>query len=372
MAFRLFVLLFVNLSFSQTSYLCPSQTAGFKIEHETDVPIITNNDDGTITLTHPEDYINEIFSEYVILDFWQVYPTSNSENLRKTYAVEYLSKDLIVDLSTTVPNTIFYAYVDYNHAAEFSYSPLETEIITFVDDKTFKLKQSIYTDEYGCNVDCPLQDVPEYYDLYVEFDYELDSDTLIMQLVNNTPCGNNFSIKFKGGNSNDLYDPDNYLTLQTWELIPITEQEIDFSNPPCDAIEFELYALLNISCQNSAFGNFKVTIDEPNSSINLYRDHVLFGYHEFRFEDASLSLNEFDDLQDVFVFEKQDNPFLQIANLKSETFDIEIFDISGQQLIDKTNYKEQTVRVDHLKSGVYFVRLSDDSGNLMTTKFLKK
>lgn len=366
------ILLFVSFCFSQTNFLCPNQTVGFKIENEVDVPSVLNNGDGTVTLTHPESYITDIFSEYVILDFWQVYPTSSSENLRKNYAITCLSKDLIVDLIDTVPNTIFNSYVDYNLGANFSYTPLETELITFLDDKTLKLKQSIYTDEYGCSVDCPLQDVPEYYDLYVEFDYLLDSDNLIMQLVNNTPCGNNFSIKFKGGNSNDLYDPNNYLTLQTWEMIPILEQEIDFSIPPCNDLEWELYTLLNISCQNSAYGNIKVTIDEPNSAVNLYREHSLFGYHEFRFEEDNLSLNDFEVLQNIIVFEKQDNPYLQISNNRPESLEIEIYAISGQQTVSQTDFKEQSIRIDHLKSGIYFIRLSNDSGNSITTKFLKR
>ncbi len=66
---RLYILTFFisisYLGYAQNAVLCPIQEIYLRIEDPVNIPVITDNGDGTITLTHTESYVTELFSNYV-------------------------------------------------------------------------------------------------------------------------------------------------------------------------------------------------------------------------------------------------------------------------------------------------------------------
>jgi len=75
------IILFLMISCfgcAQTTMLCSLNESIF-IEDSSNIPTVTDNGDGTITLLHKEQYITDIFAKYVIYEFTKV--TSSTYNI---------------------------------------------------------------------------------------------------------------------------------------------------------------------------------------------------------------------------------------------------------------------------------------------------
>ncbi len=55
---------------AQKPVLCSIQYEYVKIENPANIPSVTNNEDGTVTLTHQDQIITDIFANYTIYDFY--------------------------------------------------------------------------------------------------------------------------------------------------------------------------------------------------------------------------------------------------------------------------------------------------------------
>ena len=325
----IFLFCFIGLFFSgntQEAVLCPVQTVEFYIEDISDVPTITTNDDGTITLTHPEQYITDIFSNHIIYDFYRTYPSSTSEALKKAYTIGFKSKDLIVNLLENVPLEVFKIYDENSGDLEIPInSTLNPIIVDALDNKTFRLVGMI-NDGESCYGDCPFNEVPEAFKLDISFNYDEENSILNVETVNETPCGNTFSIGLQGGNPAGIPNSEN--TLQLWESRPNSSST---SNTPddCSYFEFILFNVFNVGCEYYSYGNIDFIKNTSENYISFGRSNFIFGYDTLRFTEANLSVNDF-GINKMYPFQAEGNPYLQLLNSENKTLCIEISNLSGQ------------------------------------------
>jgi len=87
--------------------------------------------------------------------------------------------------------------------------------------------------------------------------------------------------------------------------------------------------------------------------------------------DNYLSIEKKGDLLDKIAF-AYPNPTSGLISIKSnvETSNIEIYNQLGQLVI--SNYNKQNIDISNLNSGIFFMKISDKKGNVMTQKIIKK
>ncbi len=368
-AFILALLTVPFFAIGQEATLCSTQTLEIFIEDLNNVPSVTSNDDGTVTITHPEQYITDIFADYILYDFYQTYPDSGSETLQKFYTMGFKSKNLIVDMLTNIPSEIFeFSDEGFGILQIPLNNPINPDIIDALDDKIFSLVSTMSSsDGDGCNGDCPFIDVPDDFEIDLSFDYDQDNNILYLQTVNDTPCGNSFSIGLKGGNPTGLTDTEN--SLQLWESTPTSSPISDFSNP-CYTIENTLNNILDIGCSPYYnIGNILFNLNTVENQISFTRENAIFGTDTVRFAEADLSLNNF-GLDEIFPFQKKGNPYLQLANSEDNIY-VEISNLSGQIVLNKERFQENTLDISNLSNGLYFLKISNLSNKQNIHKFLK-
>lgn len=79
--------------------LCALQNDYIKIESTADIPAVTNNPDGTVTLALQDQNIIDIFAQHIIYDFHQAYPNANPDGeLIKYYNIVHGNNALIKEL----------------------------------------------------------------------------------------------------------------------------------------------------------------------------------------------------------------------------------------------------------------------------------
>jgi len=351
--FILCLLLFTKV-FSQHTILCPSQEFYIGIENSINIPNVITNGDGTVTLIHPEQYITDIFSNYIISDFYQTYPNGSS-SLQKYYNILVDSKDLINELIDSVPSSVFLI------GDPIESTTIDSNLINFLDGKYFQLtKYCGIADNMG--EPCPEEIVPSDVNITVLFNYDAIDDLLLMNSYGLTTCGNSFSIALKGGTTSN--------TLQLWESSPHTSTETNFDDP-CHNIENDLYSILDIGCFNSNIGNIVPTIDTENKTLMLFRNNQVFGYNTVTFSESFLSLND-TLFQQLKIYEVKGNPFLQLSHSESEPFYIEMFSITGSKTLNKTLFNTNEILIDNISTGLYFVRVINKNNQSKIFKFLKR
>lgn len=359
-------LCFFKLNFAQQEILCPIQKSGFKIENLDDVPSISDNGDGTITVTHSEQYITDIFANYTVYNFYQTNPTGSVE-AQMYYNIEFKSKSLINNLIDNITDGTF-EFIDYyegevNHTETTIINP---EIITALDNNTLELKKWLATSDGDICDPCPLYDVPDDFSLTINCSYNPDSNMLTLESNELTPCGNAFSIKLTGGNPNEIPDSENI--LQLWESIPGTSSSTSFSEP-CHDIEKVLYSLLGIACFNMNYGNIQVIIDSNTNSIQFKRQNTVFGQHILEFSEANLTVEDF-SLLEIKPFKTINNPYLQISNSKNQALSIEILSVSGQIIFEEQPFENNTVLLSNFSNGLYFIKIKTLNNQQKIFKFL--
>lgn len=360
-AYTLFVI-------SQETILCPLQNEVFKIENSINVPIVTYNGDNTISLTFQDNNATEIFSNYTIYDFYQTFPNS-SETLQKYYNITFDTNNLLEDMFASVPADII---VYSGSAVDTTNFPFKTDInptiIDNLDGNTYRLTKYISTsDTNPCSNTCILLDVPEAFSFIVSFNYDTTEEILYMESYEPTTCGNSFLIGLTGGNPNFIGNTDD--TLQLWNTTPGVSAV--YEDPqPCIGFESQVFSVLGISCGDFNFGNIDVQFDEETESFQFYREHILFGYHILEFSSTNLSVME-DVFKKTKPFQIEGNPYLQLSNQNNQTIKIEIFNTSGQEIIKSTTFKENSLDLSNMSSGLYFIRLSNLNNQQKVFKFLK-
>jgi len=351
-----FLVLVSYLGFSQHAMLCPEQETYMKIEETNNVPNVSDNGNGTITLTHTESYITDIFANYVIYNFYRTYPNSTSES-SKYYTISFKSKDLINELQASVSTSIF--------IFDFSYetTPIGSDIINFLDGKKFRLKDYCsIADNIG--EPCSVQIVPEDIDIILSFNYNSTSELLLIESFNETPCGNTISIALMGGTENN--------SLQLWESTPGIITETDYLTDSCHNIEAHLYSMLDIACFNENIGNLIPEISIEENTLFLIRQNMVFGYHTATFEEFTLTTQESSILNELKLYEIEGNPYLQLSLNNTEAFSATIYSTSGKLILNEISLKNDAININRLSSGLYFIKVIDSNNQSKVFKFLKK
>lgn len=348
------LLLSFSFVFSQSTILCPEQTTYFKIDDATNIPNTTDNGDGTVTLTHIEPYITDIFSNHTLYNFYQTFPNSNGE-LSKYYSIAFETKDLIMALQAQIPPAVF--LFDFTYET----TPISDEIITFLNGKKFSLtKYCSDIPEVGETCTDNEQTVPIDFNLIIEFNYNPDTDVLFAESFGPTPCGNAFYIAFKGGSVAN--------TLQLWQSTPFVTTETTSDNP-CHNIESKLYHMLDINCSNFNLGNLIIYINSEENSFILERENMVFSTDLITFVAYSLSIEDY-NVKNIKVYESNSYLFISSTNIKNVS--IEIFTLSGQKIQSKVRYQDEEISTDGLSSGLYFIKIFDGITQFQTYKFIKR
>lgn len=370
---RILIGLFIiasNFIGAQTTALCVLQTDIFSIENSANIPTVTINGDDTITLTFPDQFVTDVFANHIIYDFYQAFPNT-SETLEKYYNITYDSRLLIEDVITNVPLSI----IQYDGEINTTDLPFNTSVslslIDLLDGRTYDLTKYRHTsDADDCYGNCTLYDVPNDFMFRVIFTYNAETELLIMESESLSSCGNYFSIGLTGGNPNEFGVLNN--TLQLWNSTPITSSVSEYTSS-CYEIESTLFAILDIACSPNdyAFGNISVIVDSEYDTVRFEKANMVFGYHMIEFSGVNLSVDD-QSFQHIKPFEIANNPYLQIANFKNQLLYIEIYNASGQQIVQSTLFKENTLNISNLSEGLYFIRILDVNNQHKTFKFLKK
>lgn len=232
-----------HTSFSQEEIVCPWVTTIFKIQQESDIPNITTNSDGTLTITHPtNEAITSIFSNYKVTVLERAFPSAQSEELIKAYIVSANSKQLFADLRDNVSETI---YSDFESIGPHTF--INTDFINLVDGNEYRLSAAISTTDFDpCSINCDPEPLGDDINIILRFMYNPDEDVLQIETTQDTSCGNSFSVSLSGGA--DFGDPlFNDLYLQTWSVNSATINTQDFDES-CFEPEYILYDLLQMIC----------------------------------------------------------------------------------------------------------------------------
>lgn len=127
--FFIIFLLFFNSIISQTRY-------NFFVEFDSqaNVPTVTDNGNGTITLTTSSASINATFSNHVIYKFTRLAPHAISVNLQNTYSIECDDIALMTDLTTNF-SSVFVMSEAYTIPSDGGqlYLPNDYSLLTSVD-----------------------------------------------------------------------------------------------------------------------------------------------------------------------------------------------------------------------------------------------
>ncbi len=349
---------------AQETILCSLQNDYIKIESTEDIPTITNNTDGTVTLTYQDQNITNIFADYIIYDFNQAYPNANPEGeLIKYYLIVHGNRALINEFYNAVyPDT--YPFDPYPNTA------ISTELIDLLDNKTYKLiKYCTESSEQGLSCPEGEQNIPDGFQLKITFQFDAETNMMHAETEGVSSCGNSFSIRMKGGYDDGLGTTDN--TFQLWESEPDTSAPSE-SNQPCYYIEQMLYSILDIGCNEGAnYGNIRVITDNGEAGqFVLERSNLLFAIDYLTFQDNALSVDD-ENFQIIRPFELKNNPYLQISNLNNQLVSVEIYNTSGQRIVQVKTFEENSLNISNLSVGLYFLRISNLNNQQKIFKFLK-
>lgn len=189
----LFFFFLMYVSFAQNPVLCTAQNDYVKIENSQNIPSKSNNSDGTITLMHQDHNITAILADYVIYDFYQVFPNSTGE-LFKYYTIVHGNRALINTLYNTVSQDVFI------FDSEYEYMPISSNLIALLDEKVYRLtKYCSNVPEVGKTCETNEQNSTDEFDLKIAFNYDPNTDIILAETADLTSCGNSFSIGLKGG-----------------------------------------------------------------------------------------------------------------------------------------------------------------------------
>ncbi len=356
------------LAYPQEAILCSDLRLELKIENNSDIPIVTSNNDGTINLNFSQEYISDIFENYEIYGFNQTFPTG-SEELLKYYHVFINSKGIIEDVMSQVPSasmTIFDE--DFATISLPITTSLNSELIQFVDGNTFNVTKYSETSDADPCFNCPLNSVPESFNFKVNFTYEASNDVLHIETDEETSCGHSFHIGLKGGNPNGFVDIDNM--LQLWESYPTNATEIE-STEPCFYLESLIFNIFDIACPplNAAYDNTFYTIDSEEETLQLDREHIFFGHYSILLSKANLSIVDEHFIQ-MRPYMTKGNPNLQISNLDNQIISVEIFNALGQSVYNTKRFENNSINLSIYCKGIYFIKLADSNNEQKVFKFI--
>ena len=359
-------ILFIGKSIcAQQEILCHYVVTNIKIENEADILEVITNSDGTLTLSHPSNQeITDLFDPFEIFLFERIFPDTQSTELAKWHKLGSNSKQLFIDIGTSIDNTVYDIVGPYGLD-----TAINSDFIDLVDGQQFRLSGSIQTTDLStCSVNCDPIPIEDDINITVSFSYNTNEDLLTIETTEETSCGNSFSINLSGGVDNGFDSFDN-LNLQTWSVNSGETGEAT-TDDPCFFIEQNLYNLLQTNC-NPSEGNIIVELINPDGIFHFSRVNVLGGENRVEFRDLTLSIAE-NKIDAISIYEVSGSPYLQIQNPKSQLLFIKIFDLTGKLVIPKTSDLENIAISQLSSNSIYLVQIEDTSGNTQVIKFIKR
>ncbi|EDM44747.1 hypothetical protein SCB49_14285 [unidentified eubacterium SCB49] len=363
------LILFCSVTLSAQNDYCFYFTETIKIENEIDIPSITDNGDGTVTLTHPNQDITDLFASYIIYGLTQSYPNSTDEEYLKYYTLTHSSKGLIEMIKTTISENIYLINSDYT--SEF---PFYSGFIDFIDGKEYIYSAIGQSSSEGGNCDniftCELDSITNDTNLSVLFTYDAASETLYLETESPSSCGNEFRIGFKPG-INQSNGGSSQGQMQEWSIDNVVVSQGD-TNDTCFWLESFLYNMLGVGCERDTYyGNISMYYSPEVEKIRFFRENVLFFTGILEFRDPNLSINE-SPLDIISVYETKDNPFLQVVNKENLNVTIQLFDVNGRVVVENQELIDNVINISILPQALYLIELTDATGNKEIVKFLKR
>jgi len=130
-------------------------------------------------------------------------------------------------------------------------------------------------------------------------------------------------------------------------------------------------ALLIQKLPTTPLETIKNKVQESGSLYNNPSDRLGYGVPNFyRASQELLSIN--DVKAQVNKLKVYPNPFTNEVKVETnnQIKQIEIYNLVGQKIANSSN--TSIIKTNHLKSGVYLIKVIDDKGNLFTEKIIKK
>jgi hypothetical protein len=127
--------------------------------------------------------------------------------------------------------------------------------------------------------------------------------------------------------------------------------------------------VLEVQSSDGSWTSYNPTsFDTDNNAITYdFTSAVSFKSITASSSSATLIINDDDLLDNIRVFP---NPTMDYINILSpETFNIEIFNASGQKLISSDKNK---IDIRFISNGNYFLKVIDNNNNLKTFTIIKK
>lgn len=115
-----------------------------------------------------------------------------------------------------------------------------------------------------------------------------------------------------------------------------------------------------------AFGNVKSLITCGNGcyAFNTADNKVII------IKDSTLGLSETDEKSKLSIYPNPTTDYLYIKS-DTEIKEIQISDLNGR-IINNLNFQDNKMNLTSLQTGIYFAKISDENGKIITKKIIKK
>jgi hypothetical protein len=88
--------------------------------------------------------------------------------------------------------------------------------------------------------------------------------------------------------------------------------------------------------------------------------------------DTILSVSDV-DLSKIKLFPNPTQDYFTVSSTTENDFSITIYDISGKEALSQSKFQNNSsVNIQNLKSGIYFISVLDESGNVSVKRIIKK
>ena len=170
------------------------------------------------------------------------------------------------------------------------------------------------------------------------------------------------------GNGVVIIDENNY-TLTFVNGISINLILCNFEeNQEFDSIYFDFYS----ENASNPFNINLLIIDDPESNEELFGLEIVSANGDTAFYNSWLLSNDEFSVSTFKLFPNPVKDKFYISSTNENDFSITIFDITGKLILTKENKKSgESINIQTLKSGIYFISIKDDLGNTSIKRLLK-
>ena len=343
----------------QNQIVCLGFKETVKINSDENIPSVENNTDGTINLTFNLPELTAIFAKYTISDFYQKFPNGSDES-QKSYGIICNSRSLLDEIHETVNDEILEVF-PYNQPN------IDQTIIDRLNNKTLEYK-SYCTDnlevfEEFC--DFNRTEVPNEFNLILNFSYEEEKDILVMKTQGLTPCGNDVEVGFKAGTTS--WNPSLFLWYINANVI---NDDIQNSHYVIAAEKFFMDTI-GIGCEKTEnHENILVTeaLSADSSFVDLTYETNLNVSNRISLEYTTLDLEDTSHVEPKIV--KIDDTKAKVIGLNSNDYTLNVYNISGRRIEIEYHNNLSMINLSKLTKGLYFFQIFSGGKALKTLKYI--